>query len=161
VAAAAPDVDFVVAGAGSLRGELEALADRHGLGTRLRFLGLRHDVPALLAGVDVLALTSRWEGLPNVVIEAMATGAVAVATDVGGCRELIAHGETGLIVPPGEPEAVARAVLDVLQHADLADRLRQAARRRVESEFTLAAMVERTTQVYDAWLRSKGVAGAA
>ena len=67
----------------------------------MRFLGLRHDVPALLAAVDVLALTSRWEGLPNVVIEAMATGAVAVATDVGGCRELIVHGESGFLVPPG------------------------------------------------------------
>lgn len=161
VAAAAPDVDFVVAGTGSLRAELEALADRLGLAGRLRFLGLRHDVPAVLAGVDVLALTSRWEGLPNVVIEAMATGAVAVATDVGGCRELIAHGESGLIVPPGQPDAVARAVLDVLVQGDLAARLRRAARHRVEAEFTLAAMVEKTTGVYDTWLRVKGMAGAA
>ena len=96
VAAALPDVDFLVVGEGALRAELEALAARLGLADRVRFLGLRHDVPALLGGVDVLALTSRYEGLPNVVIEAMATGAVAVATDVGGCRELIVPGETGL-----------------------------------------------------------------
>jgi glycosyltransferase involved in cell wall biosynthesis len=160
VAAAAPDVDFVIAGTGRLQAELETLAGRLGLAGRVRFLGLRHDVPALLAGVDVLALSSRWEGLPNVVIEAMATGAVAVATDVGGCRELIAHGETGLVVPPGQPDAVARAVLDVLGQDDLARRMRQAARHRVEAEFTLAAMVEKTTGVYDAWLRAKGLAAA-
>ena len=161
VAAAARDVDFVIAGTGVLRDQLEAQAERLGLTGRLRFLGLRHDVPALLAAVDVLALTSRWEGLPNVVIEAMATGAVAVATDVGGCRELIVHGESGLIVPPGQPEAVARAVLDVLERDDLAARLRQAARDRIEGGFTVAAMVQRTADVYETWLRAKGLAGAA
>lgn len=161
VAAAVPDVDFVIAGTGSLRSDLEAQADRLGLGGRVRFLGLRHDVPALLAGVDVLALTSRWEGLPNVVIEAMATGAVAVAADVGGVRELITHGESGLVVPPGQPETVARAVLDVLEGDELATRLRRAARDRIEGNFTLAAMVERTTDVYETWLRTKGLPGAA
>ena len=161
VAAAARDVDFVIAGTGALRDQLEAQAERLGLTGRVRFLGLRHDVPALLAAVDVLALTSRWEGLPNVVIEAMATGAVAVATDVGGCRELIVDGESGLIVPPGQPEAVARAVLDVLERDELAARLRQTARDRIEGGFTVAAMVRRTADVYETWLRAKGLAGAA
>jgi glycosyltransferase involved in cell wall biosynthesis len=160
VAAATPDVDFLIAGTGGLDAELRALATRLGLGPRVRFLGLRHDVPAVLAGVDVLTLTSRWEGLPNVVIEAMATGAVAVATDVGGCRELVAHGETGIMVPPGQPDAVARAVLDLLTQDDLTRRLRLAARRRVEREFTLEAMVGKTVAVYDAWLRAKGLGAA-
>ncbi len=157
VAAAVPDVDFVVAGEGALRAELEVVTQRLGLASRVRFLGLRHDVPALLAGVDVLALTSRWEGLPNVVIEAMATGAVAVASDVGGCAELIAPGDTGFLVPPGEPEAVADAVLETLRAPALAARLATAARRRVETEFTVEAMVRRTVAVYDDALRAKGL----
>ncbi len=160
VAAAAPDVDFLVVGEGGLGGELAALARRLGLAERVRFLGLRHDVPALLAAVDVLALTSRWEGLPNVVIEAMATGAVAVATDVGGCRELIVPGETGVLLPPGEPDAAAQAILEVLRAPDLARRLASAARARVEAEFTVGAMVQKTMAEYDAALRAKGLTAA-
>jgi glycosyltransferase involved in cell wall biosynthesis len=161
VAAALPDVDFVIVGDGALRADLETTARRLGIADRVRFLGLRHDVPAVLAGVDVLALTSRWEGLPNVVIEAMATGAVAVATDVGGCGELIASGETGVLVPPGEPEAVAAALLAVLAAPDRAAGVAVAARRRIEREFTLAAMVAKTTGVYEASLEAKRAAGAA
>lgn len=158
VAAAARDVDFLIVGVGGLQSELEATARRLGLGERVRFLGLRHDVPALLGGVDVLALTSRWEGLPNVVIEAMATGAVAVATDVGGCRDLVVPGETGFLLPPGQPADVARAIRDVLESPPLAERLARAARQRVEAEFTVAAMVGKTTAVYEACLRATGLA---
>jgi glycosyltransferase involved in cell wall biosynthesis len=158
IAPAAPDVDFLIVGDGGLRDELEATARRLGIAARVRFLGLRHDVPAVLAGVDVLTLTSRWEGLPNVVIEAMATGAVAVATDVGGCRELITHGETGMVVPAGDPDAVARAVIDVLGCPERAAALASAARRRVEHDFTVGSMVARTTAVYEAALRAKGLA---
>src|SRR4030095_16118510 len=131
-------------------------SDRAGLARRLRFLGLRHDVPAILAGADVLALTSRWEGLPNVVIEAMATGAVVVATDVGGCRELIASGETGVLVPPGNPEAVADALLGVLADPERAARQAVAARRRIEREFTLAALGGETRRGYGGSLPGEG-----
>jgi len=154
-----PDVDVLIAGEGALRPDLEALAARLGIASRVRFLGLRHDVPALLGGVDVLALTSLYEGLPNVVIEAMATGAVAVATDVGGCRELIAPGETGFLVPPGDVEAVAGAMLRLLRSPDVAHRMSSAARRRVESEFTIEAMVAKTTAVYDTCLSQAGLTG--
>ncbi len=160
VSAALPDVDFLVVGEGGLRAELEATARRLGVGERVRFLGLRHDVPAILAGVDVLALTSRWEGLPNAVIEAMATGAVPVATDVGGCRELITSGQTGVLLPPERPDVVASALLDVLADAERAARLAAAARERVEREFTIAAMVAKTVAVYEATLAAKGVAQA-
>jgi starch synthase (maltosyl-transferring) len=157
VVAALPDVDVVVVGEGALRDELQALAARLGLAGRVRFLGLRHDVPALLGGVDVLALTSLYEGLPNVVIEAMATGAIAVATDVGGCRELITPGDTGVLVAPGDVEAVSSAILQVLRSEELARRMATAARRQIESEFAVEAMVEKTTAVYDACLSQKGL----
>jgi glycosyltransferase involved in cell wall biosynthesis len=152
VATALPDVDFLVVGDGALRAELETTARGLDIADRVRFLGLRHDVPGLLAGVDVLALTSRWEGLPNVVIEAMATGAVAVATDVGGCSELIVAGETGLLVPPGRPDAVAAALLEVLGVPERAAAMALAARRRIEREFTVRAMVAKTERVYEASL---------
>ena len=150
-----PDVDFLVVGEGGERTTLEALAARLGLGARVRFTGLRHDVPALLAGVDVLALTSLFEGFPNVVLEAMATGAIAVATDVGGCWELLVPDETGILVPPRAPEAVASAVLRVLSDPILSRRLAAAARRRVETAFGVDLMAERTVATYLTLLGAK------
>jgi glycosyltransferase involved in cell wall biosynthesis len=155
VAAELPDVDFLVVGEGSLGAQLAGLAERLGLGQRVHFTGIRHDVPALLAGVDVLALTSIYEGFPNVVLEAMAVGAVAVAADVGGCRELVASGETGLLVPAGAPVAVAAAVMQVLRDPVLARRLALAARRRVEDEFAVGVMARRTSEAYLALLRAR------
>jgi len=155
VAPAAPDVDFVAVGEGPLRGELETLVHDLGLGPRVCFLGLRNDVPALLAGADVLALTSRYEGFPNVVVEAMATGAVVVASDVGGCRELVVPDETGLLVPPGNPAAVADAVLRLLHDPARAARMALAARRRIEREFDVHRMAARTAAVYERLLAER------
>ncbi len=148
IAAEFPDVDFLVVGEGGERAALEALARRLGLGARVVFTGLRHDVPRLLAAVEVLALTSLYEGFPNVLLEAMATGAVAVATDVGGCRELVTSGETGLLVPPRAPAAVAAAVGRVLRDPTLARRLATAARQRVEGAFSIDVMARRTMDAY-------------
>lgn len=149
VAAAVPDVDFLIVGQGEERAALEAWVAARDLGARVRFLGLRNDVPAILSGVDVLALTSLYEGLPNVVIEAMASGAVAVATDVGGARELIDSGTRGVVVPPRAPQAVADAMLTVLRDPALAERMALAARRHVEAALAVEAMAARTTAIYD------------
>jgi glycosyltransferase involved in cell wall biosynthesis len=159
IAARHPDVDFLVVGSGELQVELERLAAALGLGTRVRFTGLRHDVPALLGGVDVLTLTSRYEGLPNVVIEAMAAGAVVVATDVGGCRDVVVDGITGALVPPAEPEAVSAAVVGILEDAARAERLAQAARARIEEHFTIERMAAHTIEVYLAVLRGRSPRG--
>jgi len=157
IAAELPDVDFLVVGEGEERDRLEALGTRLGLGGRLRFTGLVHDVPSLLRRVDVLALTSTHEGFPKDVVEAMATGAVAVASDVGGCRELLTHQENGFLVPPGAPAAVAGAVLRVLRDPALARRLATAARRRVETELGVDRMAERTMAAYLALLETHRV----
>jgi glycosyltransferase involved in cell wall biosynthesis len=155
VAAEIPDVDFLVVGEGEQHAALEEEARRLRLQGRLRFLGLRHDVPRLLAAVDVLTLTSLYEGFPNVLLEAMATGAVAVATDVGGCGEVVVADESGLLVPPRAPDAVAQAVLRVLREPDLARRLALAARRRVEAEFSVEVAAQRTVTAYLALLRAR------
>src|SRR5205814_1894757 len=104
------------------------------------------------------------EGFPNVLLEAMATGAVAVATDVGGCRELVTSGETGVLVPPRAPAAVAAAVGRVLRDPALARRLATAARQRVEGAFSVDVMARRTMDAYlrrlDATRASAAVAAA-
>ncbi len=148
VAARFADVDFLVVGTGELRADLERLAAELGIAARVHFTGLRHDVPRLLAGVDVLALTSLYEGLPNVVLEAMAAGAVAVTSDVGGCRDVVLHDETGLLVAPRDPAATAAAIGRLLANPAGRTRMAIAARRRVEEEFSVQTMAARSADAY-------------
>jgi len=145
---AVPDVDLLVIGDGEERAALEARARALRLEGRVHFLGLRHDVPALLRGADVLLMTSVFEGFPNAVLEAMAMGAVAVATDVGGCGELVLSGETGVLIPPRNAAAAATAVVRVLEDQVLSTRLAQAARARVERELTVQVLAARTEGFY-------------
>lgn len=154
------DVDFLIVGEGGLRDALEAQVRELGLADRVRFLGLRHDVPALLGAVDVLALTSLYEGLPNVVIEAMSAGAVAVATDVGGCRDLVLPDRTGILVAPQDAAGVAGAIGRLLRDQDSMVRTATAARHHIETEFAMATMVQRTSAVYLDRLRAAGIAPA-
>ena len=114
VVAASPSARLRIAGEGRLLGELTALVDDLGLGGHVRFLGLRDDAPRLLAAADAVVLASAWEGLPNVLMEAMAAGRPCVATRVGGVPELVEDGRTGTLVPPGNPEALARAMTGIM-----------------------------------------------
>jgi glycosyltransferase involved in cell wall biosynthesis len=148
VAAQHADVDFLVVGDGPDGDALRRLAGELGIAERVHWLGLRHDVPAVLAGVDVLVLASRYEGLPNVVIEAMAAGAAVVATDVGGCRELVTPEREGMLLAPGQPEAVATAVSALLADDERRRTMVRAARARVEREFSIEAMVRGTCALY-------------
>ncbi len=115
-----PDTVLWIAGGGRLLAELEAQAAELECDAALRFLGIRDDVPVLLAACDALVQSSAWEGLPNVVMEAMAAGRPVVATRVGGTAELVDEGQTGLLVAPEDPPALARAMqqLAVLPEAE-------------------------------------------
>jgi polysaccharide deacetylase family protein (PEP-CTERM system associated) len=108
-----PDVHVAVVGYGPLEGEVAAAIERAGLGDRVHRLGLRADVETLYAGFDVLVATSRWEGLPRVLVEAVAAGVPLVAPDVGGCREVVVDG-TGRLAPPGDLDALVDAVVGTL-----------------------------------------------
>lgn len=121
----------------------------HGLGDAVHVLGPRRDVPNLIAAADVFVLSSRKEGFPITILEAMAAGKPVVATDVGGCAEAVVHGETGLIVPPEDPHALAEALKWVLMHPEEARRMGEAGRRRVKANFTVDAMVEQHLAVYE------------
>lgn len=129
---------------------LRAEAERLGVSDRVVFAGYRDDVPALLAGCDVFCLPSRAEGLPLVVLEAMAAGKPVVATAVGGVPELVVHGATGLLVAAGDIDALRRALADLLADAERARRLGEAGRERVRTSFTAAAASERILKIYEA-----------
>lgn len=109
-----PTARLRIAGDGALLGELEALAGRLGVDGTARLIGLRDDVPRVLAAADALVLASAWEGLPNAVMEAMAAALPVVATRVGGVPELVDDGRTGLLVPPGDPDALRAAMARVM-----------------------------------------------
>jgi glycosyltransferase involved in cell wall biosynthesis len=152
VCTAVPDARFLVAGDGPLREELLALAGRLGVGERVRFLGYRADARAIVGLLDVLVVPSLTEGTPLIVLEAMAAGIPVVASAVGGIPDQIRHNKEGLLVPAGDPAALADALLELLQDPDRARSLGEAALRRADSEFNHATMVRRIEAVYHAAL---------
>jgi glycosyltransferase involved in cell wall biosynthesis len=135
--------------AGAYENELRAEAEGLGVSDRVVFAGYRDDVAGLLAGCDVFCLPSFAEGLPLVVLEAMAQGKPVVATSVGGTPELVRDGETGLLVPPGDVEALQRALALLLGDGPLARRLGEAGRERVRTAFSAAAMEAEILRIYE------------
>jgi len=152
--AATREVHMWIAGDGPLRVQLERLASRLGVSERVRFLGWRDDVPALLAGADLLVCPSLREPLGNVVIEAWSAGLPVVATASDGPAGLIEDGESGILVPlPGDPgggpQALARAIERVCKDSELRGKLGKAGRRHYEAEFTEEAVVARYRGFFD------------
>lgn len=148
VASLVPEVRFIVAGDGPLRGELEALAKRIGVGESVHFLGFRSDAREVTRLLDMLVVPSLTEGSPLVVLEAMAAGVPVVASDVGGIPDQIRHEREGLLVPPGDPKALEDALLCLLRDPAYARVLGEEGRRRVHSEFGHGTMVRRVEEVY-------------
>jgi glycosyltransferase involved in cell wall biosynthesis len=109
-----PETRVIVAGDGGERERLESLAGVLGIARNVRFLGDRRDIPEVLAAMDVFVLSSRNEGFGRVIVEAMAAGVPVVSTAVGGTGEVIEDGVSGMLVPPGDPERMADAVLGLL-----------------------------------------------
>ena len=144
-----PDVRFLVAGDGPARSQLEHQAHTLQLGDRVRFLGERDDVPALLKGADVFVLPSLYEGLPVSVLEAMAAGTPVIATAVGGTDEAVVDGESGILVPPRDPDALVKAIREVLSNAALAWKLIAGGRARVRASFSADTVARRVSAVYD------------
>jgi glycosyltransferase involved in cell wall biosynthesis len=145
---ARPDVQGVVVGDGPLGADVGREAAALGVAARCRVLGARSDVPALLAAMDVVVLTSTSEGFPFVVLEAMATERPVVATAVNGVPEIVENGVTGWLAPRGDVDALARATLDVLAAPDAARRMGRAGRERVVDRFTAQRMVAETQALY-------------
>ena len=151
-----PGAHFLLAGDGELREPLLEAAHASGLGERVHFLGVRRDVPSLLASTDVFVLPSLWEGLPIAILEAMAAARPIVATDVGGNTEALQDGVTGSIVPPADAPALATAVQAALSDPDRARELGQSARERVVADFSVENQAKQYIDLFEDIVRSRG-----
>jgi glycosyltransferase involved in cell wall biosynthesis len=141
-------LSYRIAGDGSQKGELEALARRLGLQEEVVFLGFVSDVPAFLASLDIFVLPSLFEGLGVAALEAMAAARPVVASGVGGLRELVADGETGLLVPAGDAAALARAIARLVSERERARKMGANGRSRVEKYFTMEQMAKKNEGYY-------------
>ncbi len=151
-----PEARLLLVGGGELREELETQAETLGLSNAVIFAGIRNNIPEILGALDLFVLPSLWEGLPLVLLEAMAAGLPVVATAVGGTPEVVVDGVTGLLVPPHDPQSLAQAIIRLLGDPDLRRRMGQAGRERVERHFTVERMVRETESLYEMLLREKG-----
>jgi len=144
---------FVHVGDGELRAQAQALLRENGLEELVWLPGARSDIASLLRGFDIFVLPSLAEGISNTILEAMASGLPVVATQVGGNPELVLPGVTGCLVPPGEPEAITRAIKRYLAEPELMRAHGRAGRERVESRFSIRTMVGEYLELYDSLLR--------
>ena len=143
------DVRFLIVGDGPCRSDLMRCASENGLDGKISFLGERDDVPQLLATADVFWLTSKWEGLPNVLLEAMTCGKPVVARDVGACRELINNNENGFLVSGRDAKKFAHYTVGLLTNPAHARAMGLAGRKLVKEKFSVARMVKATQALYD------------
>ena len=146
--AAAQALRLLIAGDGPLLGEVEAEIRRAGLGDVVWLAGERKDVADVMRSLDMFVLPSRTEGISNTILEAMASGLPVIATAVGGNAELVVPGDTGALVPPANPDAIADELMCYAADAALRHRHGAAGRQRVAQSFSLDAMVARYTALY-------------
>jgi glycosyltransferase involved in cell wall biosynthesis len=151
-----PDWQLLFVGDGSLRASMDNWVTQRRLGHFIRIVGWRPDVPELLKTADLLVLPSLWEGMPNIVLEAMAAGLPVVVSRVEGTDELIRDGETGLLVTPGSPVELERQIERILTTPELSSRLRDSAQITVQKQFTMGHMVSAYEQLYARLIGSDG-----
>jgi len=153
-----PGARFVVFGEGKLRGELQGVIEREGLKGKFILYGFVEDVPNYTKALDLFVLPSRNEGLGSSLLIAMALKVPVVATKVGGTVEAVKDGETGILVPPSNPKALGRAILELLKDSGLRERLTKNAYALVKERFTTGPMVNSYLNLYrevlEGWRRS-------
>ena len=148
VCASFPQARFVLIGDGTRRTAFESMAAKLGLKQNFLFLGQRHDVADLLACCDIAVLPSQAEGFPNALLEYMAAGLPAIATDVGGSCEVVEHGVSGLLTAPDDPNALAKSILSLLQNPAAALELARVGRERVCRDFSFDRMIANVNAMY-------------
>jgi glycosyltransferase involved in cell wall biosynthesis len=154
---AVPDTGFIVAGEGALREPLQRLVAELGIADCVYFTGRCQRVADLLAISDVCVLSSISEGFPNVVVEYMAAGRAVVATNVGGTKEAVSHGETGFVVPPGDVDAMAGRIEWLLRHPDARAEMGRRGRTIALGKFSCEAQLEAAETLYDRLLGDREV----
>jgi glycosyltransferase involved in cell wall biosynthesis len=148
VAAVRPDVRWLIVGGGSQMQQLQCLAKALGVVDRIFFEGVREDIPDLLQAMDIFVLPSLSEGFPLAAMEAMASGRPVVCSRVGGLSWLVSHEESGLLVPPADPTALAESVLRLLEDRELGERLARGARMKV-SRYDNRILCEQLFDIYE------------
>jgi glycosyltransferase involved in cell wall biosynthesis len=143
-----PDTHFLFVGDGELKDELQQQVQQAGLSANIHFLGIRDDVPHLLAAVDLFVLPSLWEGLSVALLEGMAAGKPMVATAVSGTIQAMTHGKTGLMVPPRDSQALADAILQLLSNPTQAQAMGQAAKQHVAMNFSAQKQADEHLALY-------------
>lgn len=143
-----PRARFVLAGSGPLEDDIRRQAAALGVDGEIVLLGFRADVPDLLCAADILVLPSLFEGLPLTILEAMAASRPVIATDIGGTDEVVRDGETGTLVPSGDPHRLAAAISAMIEDPSTAAEQGRAGRRRFEAQFTAARMAAETARLY-------------
>lgn len=148
-----PNLRVLIVGDGPERTSLEYLVKQMGLDSTVLFTGFEHDVSSARVAMDIFAQPSvQREGLPTAVLEAQAAGLPVVASDIGGMRESIEDGVTGLLVPPGDANRLAKAIESLMDNGALRTRMGAAARERVATHFSMEQMVRRVADTYEeAW----------
>lgn len=150
-----PRARLVIAGDGADRGALEQLAESLGIGNRVSFTGRVAQRPSMHWLFDVSVLSSRGEGFPNSIVEAMSAGRPVVSTAVGGVPDVVVDGETGILVPPASPESMADAILALLRDPARRATMGAAGARRARARFHASAVVQQLQSLYDDFLATR------
>jgi glycosyltransferase involved in cell wall biosynthesis len=151
-----PEAHFLLVGDGPLAADLQTQAEELGLSPHIIFTGARADVEELLQIMDVFVNSSRWEGLPTVMLESMASRIPVVATDVSGNRELVRDGENGRLVPPNDPSALAQAIRETLAlPPDQRQTMCQTAFDLVQATFSITQIARQHETLYDLLINGK------
>ena len=150
-----PKVKLLVIGEGEEENNLKKLVKSLDLTNEVIFAGLSSDIEGILPMAELFILPSLWEGFPNALLEAMAAGKPVVATKVGGIPEIVVHGETGVLIPPRDTDALAIAIIDLLQNRLKAKDMGEAARIRAGKRFSIYKMIEKTENLYQELLKEK------
>lgn len=152
---------LAIAGRGPLLDELRLRTEQLGIASQVKFLGVRHDIPALLSAADGLVLSSAWEGMPNVVMEALAAAVPVVATRVGGVPELVESGKSGFLAPPRNSAALSQAMRQLMSLSHEAqEQMGRYGRDHVAAQYGMRAMANRWIGLFDELLKQKGVSSS-
>lgn len=144
-----PQAQFLIVGDGTTRADLETLCTRLDIEGNVHFTGMRKDIHEILRAIDVFTLSSTKETFPISVLEAMACARPVVCTDVGGIREVVENGVSGYLVPPKDPIQLAARLMELLSNPELARRMGEAGRRRIEADYSLERSVRATERAFE------------
>ncbi|GAK51907.1 putative Glycosyl transferase, group 1 [Candidatus Moduliflexus flocculans] len=150
-----PNAICVFVGIDRMHGEIQRYVNERGCEQSVIFAGFQKDIPEWLALMDIFLLPSLWEGLPNAMLEAMAMRRPVIATPVGDVPEILTHGETGLLIPTHNPDALADAVILLLKSPEIAFKIAEAGQRLIREKYSIQTMVAQTEQLYERLILAK------